>query len=57
MFGKMGVARYSCKNALPINMQASQNRTITEESKLELELFNWLKAELACSVTLWECII
>lgn len=53
----MGVAWYSCKNALAINVQASQNRTITEESKLELELFNWLKAELACSVTLWECII
>lgn len=35
-------------------MQASQNRTITEEAKLELELFNWLKDKPACSVTLWE---
>lgn len=38
-------------------MQASPNRKITEEAKLELELFNWLKDELACSVTLWEHII
>jgi len=38
-------------------MEASQKSTITEEAKSELELFNWLKAELACSVTLWECMI
>lgn len=57
MFGSTRAPRYNCKNALPIKMQASQNRTITEEAKLELELFNWLKDELAFSVTLWEPII
>lgn len=53
----MGLPQYSCKITSPIKTQASRNRTITEEAKLELELFNWLKDELACSVTLWKHII